>query len=178
VQTLVLLRAMQALPRLCAAGWSQRARRSAAAGRAPERAREHSRGRPRARAAARRFTFYITLNRLQQGDAVQWAALLRGTPGRQAGLLYWLYGSADQPANLEVSEPDSSFTLRQHLLTPEQVAAVRALALDLYPAPTRHKLHAAAAPADAGAGGRGARPSPKPITCAHRTAASRCGSTC
>ncbi len=109
---------------------------------------------------------------------MQWAALLRGTPGRQAGLLYWLYGSADQPANLEVSEPDSSFTLRQHLLTPEQVAAVRALALDLYPAPTRHKLHAAAAPADAGAGGRGARPSPKPITCAHRTAASRCGSTC
>ncbi len=128
---LVLPRAAQALPRLCVAGSPQRARCSASAGRAPERARSRARERRRARARARRFTFYITLNRLQQGDAVLWAALLRGAPGRPAGLLYWLYGSADQPANLEVSEPDSSFTLRRHLLTPEQVAAVRALALSL-----------------------------------------------
>lgn len=75
---------------------------------------------------ARSFTYYLTLNRLQQGDAVLWAALLRGSPGRTAQLLYFLYGTADAPANLEVSEADSSFTLRQHLLTPEQVAAVRA----------------------------------------------------
>lgn len=75
---------------------------------------------------ARSFTYYLTLNRLQQGDAVLWAALLRGSPGRTAQLLYFLYGTADAPANLEVNEADSSFTLRQHLLTPEQVAAVRA----------------------------------------------------
>lgn len=72
---------------------------------------------------------------------MQWAALLRGTPGRQAGLLYWLYGSADQPANLEVSEPDSSFTLRQHLLTPEQVAAARAR--PARPTAPAHAVHSA-----------------------------------
>ena len=76
---------------------------------------------------ARRFTYYLTLNRLLPGDAVLWAALVQGTNGRSGGVLYYVYGSPDAPANLQVTQADSSFTLRQHLLTPEQVAGVRAL---------------------------------------------------
>lgn len=77
------------------------------------------------RVRAPRFTYYLTLNRLLQGDAVLWAALVQGTSGRSGGVLFYVYGSPDAPANLQVSQGDSSFTLRQHLLTPEQVAAVR-----------------------------------------------------
>ena len=58
-----------------------------------------------------------------------WAALVQGTSGRSGGVLYYVYGSPDEPANLQVTQADSSFTLRQHLLTPEQVAGVRALPL-------------------------------------------------